>query len=165
MGVPSGPSVSWPCALISPPPAACAVVEPRAIQFSPDGEISNSSLPTSWPSSRMRNFPLSGTSPVVETAAFTSLLFFCGERRAARTAPNPAAKHKTDPRATSLLMVFRSRLIAAGAPELSHPRERVPTCQRCQAPEFARRHEWIRRCFGYCSPPAGHTEGALGTGY
>ena len=46
-------------ALISPPPGACALIELRSIQASPDGEISKSSLPTSWPLMVMRSLPLS----------------------------------------------------------------------------------------------------------
>src|SRR5882762_7026355 len=167
MGAPSGPSVSRPVALMSPPPGACAVVEPRAVHVPPDGEISNSSLPTTCPSSVMRNFPLSGTSPVVGTAAFVSL-FFCRERcasGAAATAAIPDAKQITIPSATRLRMVLRSWLTATDAPARPRPPGCARTGQRYREPEFARQREWIPRCSQYDNPPAGNMAGALRTVY
>src|ERR1700730_3524507 len=167
MGAPSGPSVSWPVALMSPPPGACAVVEPRAVHVPPDSEISNSSLPTTCPSSVMRNFPLSGTSPVVGAAAFVSL-FCCRERCVtgdAATAAIPDAKQIAIPSLTSLLMVLRSWLIATDALARPHRSGCARTCQRCRAPEFARQHESIPRCSQYDNPLAGNMAGALRTVY
>src|ERR1700674_5688562 len=59
MGAPSGESLRWPVALISASPGPRALIELRSIQASPDEEISKSSLPTGWPLTVMRNFPLS----------------------------------------------------------------------------------------------------------
>src|SRR5258708_39970528 len=77
MGAPSGCRVSMPVTRVAGESGALRSVVPCADQPPEEGEISNSSWPTVWPSSWMVNFPLSGA----KTGAF-----FCAcEARALST--------------------------------------------------------------------------------
>src|SRR5258707_10984880 len=66
MGAPSGCRVSAPVTCVAGESGALRSVAPCADQPTEEGEISNSSWPTVWPSSWMVNFPLSGA----KTGAF-----------------------------------------------------------------------------------------------
>src|ERR1700730_2713840 len=68
MGAPSGCRVSVPVTRVAGESGTLRSVVPCAAQPPEEGEISNSSCPTVWPSSWMVNLPLSGAK---------STAFFC----------------------------------------------------------------------------------------
>src|SRR3972149_6688500 len=68
MGVASAASRNWPADFTSSLPGTRMTVELRATHAPSEDDNSNSSLPTGWPLSKIRNLPLSAANPAEETA-------------------------------------------------------------------------------------------------
>src|SRR5258707_10260264 len=92
MGAPFDCSVRLPVTCVSGPSPVLICVVPLASQPAPLGEISNSSLPMDFPSSRILNLPLSGCSTLAE------LFFWAGSAGASPQASSEVNKiEKIDP--------------------------------------------------------------------
>src|SRR5579864_6730044 len=172
MGAPSAESLSWPVALISTPPGACALIELRSIQSPPLWEISKSSLPTGWPLIVMRSFPLSAENTDGASAGFGAT----GEEGGRKlhrpksefpTRPGPAlpgragnttaARHKAKAGPSRRFNECGSRIMTEALREGFRRRGFGRNVQIFQGPEFAQRRAWVLRRSRHDNRPAGNT--------